>query len=510
MQPSKPLLLLFVLIRSTVAAAAAHSLDVRSVLEASDGSTSIGFSVVHRDAPRSKLRDEKLALELDSESSPTHRDAAFKDVIQYVQARQARVAKHRRSKHHHHHHRHHHHHHHHRNHGKNALTGFTSPVVTLGQAGLEYYVPLQLGTPAVEVVLIMDTGSDVSWIQCVPCKDCVPALRPPFNPRHSSSFFKLPCASSTCTNVYQGVKPFCSPSGRTCLFSIQYGDGSLSSGLLAMETIAGNTPNFGDGEPVKLSNITLGCADIDREGLPTGASGLLGMDRRPISFPSQLSSRYARKFSHCFPDKIAHLNSSGLVFFGESDIISPYLRYTPLVQNPAVPSASLDYYYVGLVGISVDESRLPLSHKNFDIDKVTGSGGTIIDSGTAFTYLKKPAFQAMRREFLARTSHLAKVDDNSGFTPCYNITSGTAALESTILPSITLHFRGGLDVVLPKNSILIPVSSSEEQTTLCLAFQMSGDIPFNIIGNYQQQNLWVEYDLEKLRLGIAPAQCATD
>ncbi|EFJ11419.1 hypothetical protein SELMODRAFT_426337 [Selaginella moellendorffii] len=89
MQPCKPLLLLFVLIRLTVAAA--HSLDVRSVLEASDGSTSIGFSVVHRDAPRSKLRDEKLALELDSESSPTHRDAAFKDVIQYVQARQARL-----------------------------------------------------------------------------------------------------------------------------------------------------------------------------------------------------------------------------------------------------------------------------------------------------------------------------------------------------------------------------------------------------------------------------------
>ena len=43
----------------------------------------------------------------------------------------------------------------------------TSPGFSLGTA--EYVVTVGVGTPAVSQVVSIDTGSDVSWVQCAPC-----------------------------------------------------------------------------------------------------------------------------------------------------------------------------------------------------------------------------------------------------------------------------------------------------------------------------------------------------
>ena len=39
---------------------------------------------------------------------------------------------------------------------------------------LEYVVTLGIGTPAVQQTVLIDTGSDLSWVQCKPCNssDC--------------------------------------------------------------------------------------------------------------------------------------------------------------------------------------------------------------------------------------------------------------------------------------------------------------------------------------------------
>ena len=55
---------------------------------------------------------------------------------------------------------------------------------------LEYVVTVGLGTPAVPQVLLMDTGSDVSWVQCAPCNStaCYPQKDPLFDPSRSSTY----------------------------------------------------------------------------------------------------------------------------------------------------------------------------------------------------------------------------------------------------------------------------------------------------------------------------------
>jgi hypothetical protein len=54
---------------------------------------------------------------------------------------------------------------------------------------LEYVVTVGLGTPAVSQVLLLDTGSDLSWVQCAACNSiaCYPQKDPLFDPSKSST-----------------------------------------------------------------------------------------------------------------------------------------------------------------------------------------------------------------------------------------------------------------------------------------------------------------------------------
>ncbi|KAJ1412448.1 Xylanase inhibitor, N-terminal [Sesbania bispinosa] len=63
--------------------------------------------------------------------------------------------------------------------------------------GGEYLLKMSLGTPAIEVIGIADTGSDIIWTQCQLCVHCYNQTIPVFDPNHSSSFNVVPCTDST-------------------------------------------------------------------------------------------------------------------------------------------------------------------------------------------------------------------------------------------------------------------------------------------------------------------------
>ena len=84
---------------------------------------------------------------------------------------------------------------------------FTNPIS--GQPDVsysfeaEYVMTLYLGTPAQKFVVIVDTGSDLVWVQCQPCNSpyqCYnTTLDPIFDPSASSSYSRVPCSdNSTC------------------------------------------------------------------------------------------------------------------------------------------------------------------------------------------------------------------------------------------------------------------------------------------------------------------------
>ncbi|XP_020538478.1 aspartyl protease family protein 2 [Jatropha curcas] len=365
--------------------------------------------------------------------------------------------------------------------GGRVGTGFSSSVISgLAQGSGEYFTRIGVGTPPRYVYMVLDTGSDIVWIQCAPCNKCYSQSDPVFDPRKSRSFAGIPCGSPLCNRL---DSPGCNTQKRTCMYQVSYGDGSFTYGDFSTETLTFRR--------TKVRRVAIGCGH-DNQGLFVGAAGLLGLGRGRLSFPSQTGAQFNRKFSYCLVDRSASSKPSSVVF-GDS-AISRTARFTPLISNPKLDT----FYYVELLGISVGGTRVPgITASLFKLDQ-TGNGGVIIDSGTSVTRLTRPAYVALRNAFRVGASNLKRAPEFSLFDTCFDL-SGKTEVK---VPTVALHFRGA-DVSLPASNYLIPVDSDG---SFCFAFAgtMSG---LSIIGNIQQQGFRVVYDLAGSRVGFAPRGC---
>ncbi|KAL6982113.1 Aspartyl protease protein 2 [Sarracenia purpurea var. burkii] len=359
-------------------------------------------------------------------------------------------------------------------------SGFSSSVVSgLAQGSGEYFTRLGIGTPPKYAFMVLDTGSDVVWIQCSPCRKCYTQADPVFDPTKSTTFSAVTCASPLCRRL---DSPECNQR-KMCIYQVSYGDGSFTLGEFSTETLTFRR--------TVVKNVALGCGH-DNEGLFVGAAGLLGLGRGKLSFPSQAGPRFDRKFSYCLVDRTASSKPSSIMF-GESSV-SRNAVFTPLLSNPKLDT----FYYVGLVGISVGGVPVRrISPSLFKLDNV-GNGGVIIDSGTSVTRLTRPAYIALRDAFRAGASDLKRAPDFSLFDTCFDL-SGKTVVK---VPTVVLHFTGA-NVSLPASNYLIPVDS---KGSFCFAFAgtTSG---LSIIGNIQQQGFRVVYDLADSRIGFAPRGC---
>ena len=59
----------------------------------------------------------------------------------------------------------------------------------------EFLMKLSFGKPPVEMLVIVDTGSDLTWIQCEPCTNCFKQNFTIFSPNKSSTYKVIPFTS---------------------------------------------------------------------------------------------------------------------------------------------------------------------------------------------------------------------------------------------------------------------------------------------------------------------------
>ncbi|KAL6193139.1 hypothetical protein ACLB2K_034223 [Fragaria x ananassa] len=81
---------------------------------------------------------------------------------------------------------------------------FSSSIVSgLSQGNGKYFtgIGIGVGSPPKYLYMVLDTGSDVVWLQCAPCKRCYSQTDPVFDPRKSSSFSSFPCSSPLCRHL---------------------------------------------------------------------------------------------------------------------------------------------------------------------------------------------------------------------------------------------------------------------------------------------------------------------
>lgn len=278
-----------------------------------------------------------------------------------------------------------------------------------------------------------------------------------------------------------------SPDQRHCVYGYEYGDGTSSVGGLATETFT-----FGSVAKVQVPGLGFGCGHYNGGDL-NGGSGIVGFGRNPLSLISQLG---IRKFAYCFTPMLQSNKQSTLFFGPLADIVGggggPILT-TPLLQNPSVPT----FYYVSLLGITVGGSRLKISKSAFQLRK-DGTGGVIVDSGTFVTGLVDTAYKKAAKAFKSYVKLPVVKEDTGPFGLCFKTpTNDTASVK---VPQLVFHFLGA-DMGLPRENYMFEYADR----VLCVNIFSNGDS--SVIGNIQQHNMKVVFDLEKKKLSFAPAQC---
>lgn len=348
------------------------------------------------------------------------------------------------------------------------------PIVSgTSQGSGEYFSRVGIGKPPSPAYMVLDTGSDVNWVQCAPCADCYQQADPIFEPASSASYSPLTCETKQCKSL-----DVSECRNDTCLYEVSYGDGSYTVGDFVTETITLGSAS--------VDNVAIGCGH-NNEGLFIGAAGLLGLGGGSLSFPSQVNST---AFSYCLVDR-------------DSDSASTLEFNSPLPSNavtaPLLRNRLLDtFYYLGLTGLSVGGELLSIPETKFKIDE-SGDGGVIIDSGTAVTRLQTDAYNSLRDAFVKGTRDLPSTNGVALFDTCYDLSSR----NSVEVPTVSFHFPNGQVLPLPAKNYLIPVDSDG---TFCFAFARTASA-LSIIGNVQQQGTRVGFDLANSLVGFVPDKC---
>ncbi|RLN12617.1 protein ASPARTIC PROTEASE IN GUARD CELL 2-like [Panicum miliaceum] len=339
-----------------------------------------------------------------------------------------------------------------------------------------YVVTIGLGTPSERFTVVFDTGSDTTWVQCQPCVAyCYRQKEPLFSPAKSSTYANISCSSSYCDDLYTS-----GCDGGHCLYAVQYGDGSLTVGFYAQDTL-------------KLAydvvkEFRFGCGEKNR-GLFGRSAGLMGLGRGKTSLTVQAYAKYGGVFAYCLPATPS--GTTGFLDFGPG-APAANARLTPMLTDNG-PT----FYYVGVTGIKVGGHPLPIP------ESVFSAAGALVDSGTVITRLPPSAYEPLSSAFAKGMDALGykKAPAFSILDTCYDLTGYQGSIA---LPAVSLVFKGGACLDVDASGILYVADVSQA----CLAFAANeDDADAAIIGNTQQKTYGVLYDLGRKVVGFAPGAC---
>ncbi|XP_058095392.1 aspartic proteinase NANA, chloroplast [Magnolia sinica] len=363
----------------------------------------------------------------------------------------------------------------------------------------QYFVRFHVGTPAQKFLLVADTGSDLTWMNCrYRCRNCKrsgKSHRRIFLADKSSSFSPIECSSTACRTALPFSLTTCPTPASPCAYDYGYVDGSSAKGFFANES---STVTLSSGRRTKLHGIVIGCSSAFVGSSFREADGVLGLGHSRYSFSVKATERYGGKFSYCLVDHLSPKNVSNYLTFGPTSGCNRTMRFANLVVKPRIEPL----YAVDLVGISIGGVILNIPSMVWDVN---GQGGMILDSGTSLTMLVEPAYRAVFTA-LSEPLRVFKEVKIKPFDLCFNSTLG---YKEDLVPKLGLHF-GGSDGSArfepPVKSYVIDVADGVK----CIGFMSVPWPGLSTIGNIlQQEHVW-EFDLRNGRVGFEPSTCALD
>ncbi|KAK8448906.1 hypothetical protein SEVIR_7G124100v4 [Setaria viridis] len=372
--------------------------------------------------------------------------------------------------------------------GLRAAAAGEAPVVP---GGGEYLVKLGIGTPQHSFSAAIDTATDLVWMQCQPCLSCYRQLDPVFNPRLSSSFAVVPCSSDTCGQLDEHSCR--SEEDDACQYTYRYSGNGMTKGTLAIDKLAVGSDVF--------HGVVFGCSDTSAGGPPAQASGLVGLGRGPLSLPSQLS---VHRFMYCLPPPMSRTPGKLVLGAGADAVRNVSDRVTiTMSSSTRYPS----YYYLNLDGIAVgDQTPRTLVRTTATPPPATDVGGSganaygmIVDIASTISFLEASLYEELADD-LEQEIRLPRATPSRrlGLDLCFILPEGVG-MDRVYVPTVSLSFDGRW-LELERDRLFV-----EDGRMMCLMVGKTRGV--SILGNFQQQNMHVLYNLRRGRITFAKGSC---
>ncbi|XP_050229980.1 aspartic proteinase Asp1 isoform X2 [Mercurialis annua] len=344
-----------------------------------------------------------------------------------------------------------------------------------------YNVTLNIGQPAKPYFLDVDTGSDLTWLQCdAPCQHCTEAPHPLYQPSNKL----VSCKDPLCASLQQ-------PGGRNCQdadqcdYEVEYADCGSSLGVLVKDVFL---LNFTNGQRCGYDQLP------GRSNHPL--DGILGLGKGISSLPSQLSRQglVSNVVGHCLSAR-----GGGFLVFGDDLYDSSRLTWTPMSRD------HVKHYSPGPAELMFDGKSTGI--RNLHV---------VFDSGSSYTYLNSQAYQHLvnlLKKEVSKTPLTEALDDET-LPLCWK---GKKAFRS--IGEVNKYFKTFMlsfkkrswraskiqYEFFPQNYLII-----SSKGNACLGVLNGTEVGLrdvNVIGDVSMVERLVVYNNEKQMIGWASANC---
>ncbi|KAF7032945.1 hypothetical protein CFC21_044075 [Triticum aestivum] len=318
----------------------------------------------------------------------------------------------------------------------------------------------------------------------------------------------IPCSSPTCLLANAYPAPGCPASScgsdrhhKPCkAYPYNPVTGACAAGSLARTTLVASTTN--GNYPVSEVNVRVLAACAPRKllaSLPRGSTGVAGLGGSGLALPAQVAStqKVDNKFLLCLPS-----GGPGVAIFGGGPLPWPQLTrsmpYTPLVTKGGSPA-----HYISVKAIQVEDTRVSVSERAL----------VMLSTRLPYAMLRRdvyrPLVDAFTKALAAQPANGAPVaravKPVAPFELCYDTKSLGNNPGGYWVPNVGLALDGGSDWWMTGKNFMVDVKPG----TACVGFvEMkgvdagAGRAPAVILGGAQLEELVLDFDMEKKRLGF--------
>jgi len=366
----------------------------------------------------------------------------------------------------------------------------------------QYLVEMEVGNPPQKLRLVLDTGSDITWVKCKNKQTQTFVNERGFEANLSNTFKPIGCDTNLCKQDLAEFNTMtsCPVPGNPCMYNFSYGldneEASVYSyGKFGNERVSLKTITQ---KVITLPDILLGCSSSYGGNLNlTDGDGMLGLGLHPYSFSLHATDKFGGKFSYCLVDHLSPINKTSYLLFGENKEKPPSTQYTAFKIREEFPN-----YWVNVKDISIGNRIL-------DIPPTEKGGGTFIDSGTTATFWTEKAYGAimnalipsLEKKYPRLESEEFMGDGASSFEYCFNSTVNP--LRESDVPRLEIQFTDGARFTPHVKSYIIDHAPGVH----CIGFLLAPG-GTNILGNILQQNFFWEFDLHRRTIGFSPSPCS--